>query len=55
MDPDKFEESVRQMELVLRSLENILDGISRNDVSHSDLENVREGLSLIHANVRSCL
>lgn len=55
MNPDKFDQSVEKMEMVLKSLRNTLDGISKNNVNQEDLRNVEEGLSTIQANARSCL
>lgn len=55
MDPEKFNESVKKIELILGSLRNIMDGVARNEVKQTDIKNVEDGLSKIQDNVRSCL
>ena len=55
MDPQKYDESVESVELLLRSLEGVLEGIRNRSVNQQDIDNIREGLAKIKSNARSCL
>ncbi|UTX43060.1 hypothetical protein PFJ87_04g01930 [Encephalitozoon hellem] len=55
MDSKKYSESVKSIRLLLKSLEEVLNGIKNNKIDQKDIENVRESLLIIKSNARECL
>ncbi|NP_001402581.1 ECU04_1635 [Encephalitozoon cuniculi GB-M1] len=55
MNSGKYVESIEKIELLLKSLRSVLNGIKNGAVNQKDIDNIKESLFAIKANARSCL
>ncbi|KAL7345839.1 hypothetical protein GPK93_04g06900 [Encephalitozoon intestinalis] len=55
MNSEKYKESVENVELLLKSLESVLEGIRKNNVDQEDIDNIKESLRVIKFNAKACL
>lgn len=55
MDSEKYRKSIESVELLLKSLEGVLNGIKTRTIDPKDIDNIRESLLTIKTNARECL